>query len=73
MSNKITLDDLLAAQSSVLTRIARDLEEADDHHPNMAGHYSQTSGHNSNGSHASHSSGVSAAPALKQDIKKDKA
>lgn len=63
MSNKITLDDLLASQSSVLTRIARDIEEFNDH-PSMAGHNSYTNGHNSNGTHTSHNSGVSAAPPL---------
>ena len=61
MSNsKISLDDLLAAQSSVLTRIARDLEELDDRRTNMA-HNSTTSGHNSSGTHTSHTSGVSSA------------
>jgi hypothetical protein len=61
MSNsKISLDDLLAAQSSVLTRIARDLEELDDRHPSMA-HNSMTTGHNSSGTHTSHTSGVSSA------------
>jgi hypothetical protein len=61
MSNReISLDDLLAAQSSVLTRIARDLEELDDRHPSMA-HNSMTTGHNSSGTHTSHTSGVSSA------------
>ena len=59
-NSKISLDDLLAAQSSVLTRIARDLEELDDRHPSMA-HNSTTSGHNSSGTHTSHTSGVSSA------------
>lgn len=64
MSNSnITLDDLLAGQSSVLARIARDLEDMGDTHP-TAGHNSQTSGHNSSGTHSSHTSGVSAAPPL---------
>jgi hypothetical protein len=64
MSNsKITLDDLLAGQSNVLARIARDLEDMGDNHP-TAGHNSQTSGHNSAGTHSSHTSGVSAAPSL---------
>lgn len=64
MSNsKITLDDLLAGQSNVLARIARDLEEMGDSHP-TAGHFSTTTGHNSSGSHSSHASGVSAAPPL---------
>jgi hypothetical protein len=61
---KITLDDLLASQSSVLTRIARDLEEMDQ--PTMAGHFSSTSGHNSSGTHSSHTSGVSSAAPLKR-------
>lgn len=64
MSDDITLDDLLSAQSGVLNRIARDLEEMDDHSKNMAGHYSSTSGHTSSGSHSSHSSGVSSAVPL---------
>lgn len=59
-SSKISLDDLLASQSSVLTRIARDLEELDDRNPSMA-HNSTTSGHNSSGTHTSHTSGVSSA------------
>jgi hypothetical protein len=64
MSNSnITLDDLLAGQSSVLARIARDLEDMGDNHP-TAGHNSQTSGHNSAGTHTSHTSGVSAAAPL---------
>lgn len=64
MSNSnITLDDLLAGQSDVLARIARDLEDMGDSHP-TAGHTSQTSGHNSAGTHSSHTSGVSAAPPL---------
>ena len=64
MSNSnITLDDLLAGQSSVLARIARDLEDMGDTHP-TAGHNSQTGGHNSSGSHTSHTSGVSAAAPL---------
>lgn len=74
----ITLDDLLAGQSTVLARIARDLEDMGDKHP-TAGHFSSTSGHTSSGSHSSHSSGVSAAPALRsssalsgdQDVAKD--
>lgn len=61
MSKKITLDDLLASQSTVLARIARDLETSDESHPSM-GHNSSTSGHNSSGTHSSHTSGVSAAP-----------
>jgi hypothetical protein len=64
MSNsKITLEDLLASQSSVLNRIARDLEEMNGHP--SAGHNSSTSGHNSAGTHNSHTSGVSSAPPLK--------
>lgn len=63
---KITLDDLLASQSSVLTRIARDLEEMDGDQPTMAGHFSSTSGHKSSGSHSSHTSGVSSAAPLKR-------
>lgn len=62
MSKKITLDDLLASQSTVLARIARDLETIDGSHPSM-GHNSSTTGHNSSGTHSSHTSGVSAAPA----------
>ena len=65
-SDKITLDDLLASQSSVLTRIARDLEEMDSDHPAMAGHFSSTSGHKSSGTHSSHTSGVSSAAPLKR-------
>ena len=63
---KITLDDLLASQSSVLTRIARDLEEMDSDQPTMAGHFSSTSGHKSSGTHSSHTSGVSSAAPLKR-------
>ena len=66
--NEITLDDLLAAQSSVLKRIASDLEMMDDSNPTM-GHYSMTNGHNSSGSHSSHSSGVSAAAPYKAESK----
>ena len=73
MSSKITLDDLLSAQSSVLTRIAHDLEETDDRHPSMAGHNSSTSGHNSGGTHNSHTSGVSSAPNYNPNDKKDDA
>ena len=66
-NSNITLDDLLAGQSSVLARIARDLEDMGDTHP-TAGHNSQTSGHNSAGSHSSHTSGVSAAPPLSASV-----
>ena len=65
MSNSnVTLDDLLAGQSSVLARIAKDLEDMDGLHP-TAGHNSSTTGHNSTGTHTSHTSGVSSAPALR--------
>jgi hypothetical protein len=73
MNDKITLDDLLSAQSSVLSRIARDLEGSEERNPNMAGHTSSTTGHNSSGFHNSHSSGVSAAPNYKPSAKKDEA
>ena len=47
---KLTLEDLLSAESEVLKRVGRSygVERA------MAGHYSSTSGHNSSGSHSSH-------------------
>ena len=61
MDNKITLDDLLATESEVLNRIARDLEELDFTDTNMANHSSTTSGHSSSGRHISHTSGVSSA------------
>jgi hypothetical protein len=61
MANGITLDDLLATESTVLNRIARDLEERDFTETNMAGHYSSTGGHSSSGTHNSHTSGVSSA------------
>lgn len=65
MSNsKVTLDDLLAAQSEVLNRIAKDLEGDLDGSLPTAGHNSMTSGHNSKGSHTSHNSGVTSAANL---------
>lgn len=62
----ISLDDLLAAQSSVLNRIARDLEEMDGLNPSMAGHNSTRSGHTSSGTHTSHTSGVSSATTVRK-------
>jgi len=49
----VTLEDLLAAESEVLRRIGTEQLEGG---PTMSGHYSNTSGHNSSGSHTSHNS-----------------
>ncbi|MFM0347884.1 hypothetical protein [Paraburkholderia sp. RL17-347-BIC-D] len=52
----VTLEDLLESESSVLSRLAEELDGAST--TNMAGHYSNTNGHNSSGSHTSHTSAV---------------
>lgn len=67
--SRLSLDDLLAAESEVLKRIAADLEGDSSQTSQMAGHNSLTNGHNSSGSHSSHSSGVTSAsvPPTKSD------
>lgn len=52
-SESLTLNDLLNAESEVLRRIG---DEQSSNGPTMAGHYSNTTGHNSSGSHGSHTS-----------------
>ena len=59
--SRVRLEDLLAAESDVLKKIAADLEDHGGHHRHMAGHNSTTTGHNSSGSHTSHNSGVTSA------------
>ena len=54
----LTLDDLLKSESAVLKRIGLQAIEG----PIAAGHYSSTSGHNSSGSHGSHTSAKSERP-----------
>ena len=55
---KLTLDDLLNAESSVLRRLGQDRATR----TTMAGHYSSTGGHNSSGSHSSHTSAKTERP-----------
>ena len=55
-STSISLEDLLESESAVLSRLADELEGAAT--TNMAGHYSNTNGHNSSGSHTSHTSAI---------------
>lgn len=59
--SRLSLEDLLAAESEVLKKIAADLEGESGGSRNMAGHNSMTTGHNSSGTHTSHSSGVTSA------------
>ena len=59
--SRVRLEDLLAAESEVLKKIAADLEGESGRSRQMAGHNSMTSGHNSSGTHTSHSSGVTSA------------
>ncbi len=49
----VTLEDLLNAESEVLRRIG---DEQSSSGTTMSGHYSNTSGHASSGSHSSHTS-----------------
>lgn len=49
---RLTLNDLLEAESDVLRRLARDA--ANEY--TMAGHLSTTTGHKSSGTHTSHTS-----------------
>lgn len=67
--SRVRLEDLLAAESGVLKKIAADLEGEAGNSRNMAGHNSMTTGHNSMGSHTSHNSGVTSAavPPQKND------
>ena len=55
--SKLTIEDLLQAESEVLDRIAKELI---DQEPRMMarGHNSRTSGHRSSGSHNSHTSAM---------------
>ena len=55
------IEDLLAAESEVLKKIAADLEGEAGSSRSMAGHNSMTTGHNSVGTHTSHNSGVTSA------------
>lgn len=66
---RVRLEDLLAAESEVLKRISADLEGESGRSRHMAGHNSMTTGHNSSGSHTSHTSGVTSAsvPPVKSD------
>ena len=66
---RIKLDDLFAAQSDVLKRIALDIEGESAGTRNMAGHNSVTTGHNSTGIHTSHNSGVNSATVPPDDKK----
>jgi hypothetical protein len=59
--SRVRLEDLLAAESEVLKKIAADLEGETGRSRHMAGHNSMTSGHNSSGTHTSHNSGVTSA------------
>ena len=59
--SRVRLEDLLAAESEVLRKIAADLEGESSRSRQAAGHLSTTSGHNSSGTHSSHSSGVTSA------------
>ena len=61
LMGRVRLEDLLAAESEVLKRIAADLESESSRSRHMAGHNSMTYGHNSSGTHTSHSSGVTSA------------
>jgi len=54
----VTLDDLLKSESAVLQRIGQQAVEG----PAAAGHTSSTSGHNSGGSHQSHTSAKTERP-----------
>jgi len=58
---RIKIEDLLSAESEVLREIAADLEGYDPNKRGMAGHNSTRTGHNSTGTHSSHSSGVTSA------------
>jgi hypothetical protein len=53
----LTLGDLLKAESEVLRRIGQNTTERQS-----SGHYSNTSGHNSSGSHSSHTSAKAERP-----------
>jgi hypothetical protein len=59
--SRVRLEDLLAAESEVLKKIAADLEGEAGKSSHMAGHNSMTTGHNSTGTHTSHASGVTSA------------
>lgn len=52
----LTLEDLMQSESAVLRRINDDFQQ--DEGLAMAGHNSTTTGHNSSGSHTSHTSAV---------------
>lgn len=52
----LTLEDLMQSESAVLRRINDDFQQ--DEGRTMAGHFSSTSGHNSSGQHASHTSAI---------------
>jgi hypothetical protein len=54
----ITLDDLLKSESAVLQRIGKEAMDG----PKAAGHTSSTTGHNSGGSHTSHTSAKTERP-----------
>ena len=54
--HQITLEDLMASESAVLKRLAEDFQEDDSHV--MSAHNSTTSGHNSSGTHTSHTSAI---------------
>lgn len=59
--SRVRLEDLLAAESEILKKIAADLDGEAGRPRHMAGHNSMTSGHNSSGTHTSHNSGVTSA------------
>ena len=69
--SRITIDDLLAAESDVLQRIADDIAGETDSCPSMAGHQSVTTGHRSSGTHTSHNSGVTSAAVPPKEDNKD--
>ena len=52
----LTLDDLMLSESAVLRRINDDFKR--DEGSTMASHYSSTGGHNSSGTHSSHTSAI---------------
>lgn len=52
----LTLEDLMQSESAVLRRINDDFRQDEGHA--MASHNSTTSGHNSSGTHTSHTSAI---------------
>lgn len=52
----LTLEDLMQSESAVLRRINDDFQQ--DEGNTMASHNSTTSGHNSSGTHTSHTSAI---------------